>query len=146
MENTQQIPGEKNRNADIIYALFRIILGLILLVKGINFIFDTKHLMIMIQESRFSFAVGFLSYYISFAHLFGGVFIILGLITRFAIFLQLPVVLAAVILNLESQAFGKGIELAVSSIALILLVYFLIKGPGKISMDSYRKKADYKKP
>ena len=73
----------------------RIVLGMILLAKGIFFISHAQHLKELILESRFAPGVGFLAAYTTFAHLFGGVFIIIGLLTRLAVILQIPVLLGA---------------------------------------------------
>ena len=74
----------------------RIVLGVVLLLKGIFFISHAQHLRELILQSRFAAAVGFFTAYVTFAHLFGGVFIIIGLFTRIAALLQVPVLLGAI--------------------------------------------------
>jgi len=92
------------------------------------------------MASDASFAVTFLVGYITFAHLFGGAFIMLGLLTRFAVFLQLPILIGAVYYNITPNAFGTGGELLLSIVVLVLLIYVLLYGSGPISMDDYLKK------
>ncbi len=125
---------------NVFFAFGRAVLGILLFSMGINFIFHAPHLEELISQSRFNFNEHIISYYISIAHLFGGAFIILGLITRIAIILQLPVLLAAVLFNIESPAFSSSFELFLSVVALALLIFYLIKGPGIFSMDAYRKR------
>lgn len=118
----------------------RIILGLILLVKGIYFISHSQVLHEMIQESRFAQGTSFWVGYILFAHFFGGVFIILGLFTRIAALLQLPVLLGAIFFVIPRQSvLESGQEFALSIIVLTLLILVLIKGSGKLSMEAYKK-------
>jgi putative oxidoreductase len=139
MAQTPSLPGWMYSYSDVLYTVFRAILGLLLFIKGVYFAFNTQHLGELIEESRFNFNNDFLVYFISISHLLGGAFISLGLLTRLAIVLQLPVLLAAVIFNIQSQAFGNVLELFLAVFILVLLVYYLVKGPGKVSMDTYRK-------
>ena len=118
--------------------VIRIVLGVILLAKGIFFISHADKLTDIIANSRFKGAVTFLAAYITFSHLFCGTFIILGLLTRWVILLQIPILIAAVIFN--APTFSQGSEFWLSLIVLILLLFFLIEGGGPYSMDNYLKK------
>lgn len=120
--------------------IVRIVLGLILLAKGIFFISNAEHLKQLILSSRFEAGVSFLTAYITFAHLFGGVFIIIGLLTRLAVVLQIPVLLGALFFVLPQQSLDAGSGFILSLIVLGLLIFILIKGSGEISMDAYLKK------
>lgn len=115
----------------------RIILGLILLAKGIFFISHSLQLKEMVLQSKFAAGVGFWTAYVTFAHLFGGVFIILGLFARFAAGLQVPVLLGALLWILPIE--GDAGAVILSLLVLVLLIYILIKGGGAISMDAYLK-------
>ena len=139
MTPTHSLPGWMYSYSTVIFTFFRALLGLLLFVKGIYFVFNNQHLGELIQHSQFNFNTNFLAYFISISHLLGGAFITLGLLTRIAIILQLPVLVAAVIFNMTSETFGSTSELFLALLILILLVYYLIKGPGTISMDAYRK-------
>ena len=119
----------------------RIVLGLILLFKGIFFISNAQHLKELILQSHFAAGVGFLTAYITFAHLFGGVFIILGLLTRISVLLQIPILIGAIFFILPQQGMiNTGSDFILSLIFLLLLIYILIKGSGEISMEAYLKK------
>jgi uncharacterized membrane protein YphA (DoxX/SURF4 family) len=118
----------------------RVILGLLLLLKGLYFVSHSQQLHSMIEQNSAATAVNFLVSYISFAHLFGGAFIMLGLLTRLAIVLQIPIIIGAVYYNITANAFGTGGELLLSIVVLVLLIYFLVYGRNPISMDDYLKK------
>jgi len=118
----------------------RIILGLVLIVKGIFFISHAQHLKEMILQSRFAEGVGFFTAYIIFAHLLGGVLVIIGLFTRIAALLQVPVLVGAVFFILPHKGMQDfGSDLILSVLVLVLLIYILRKGSGEISMEHYLK-------
>ena len=116
----------------------RIVLGVVLLLKGIFFISHAQHLRELILQSRFAAAVGFFTAYVTFAHLFGGVFIIIGLFTRIAALLQVPVLLGAIFFILPASSRADfGSDFILSLIMLALLIYVLWKGSSTISMEHY---------
>jgi putative oxidoreductase len=123
--------------------LFRVILGLLLLFKGISFISHANELENMIAGSRFKIDEGsaLLAAYICIAHLSGGVFIIIGLLTRIACLFQLPILIGAVLfVNSPTSVFHLQSELILSIIVLLLLIVFIIAGGGPFSIDQYIKK------
>ena len=126
---------------DLVVAILRIALGIVILLKGIFFLSHSEYLGDLIRQTNFELKTQFWISYIAFAHLFGGVFIILGLITRFAVALQIPVLIGAVVfVNPAQGSQTSTFEMVLAIAVLILLVFFLIKGPGKVSMDEYLKK------
>jgi putative oxidoreductase len=118
----------------------RVVLGVILLAKGIFFISHADELTNLITNSRFKGMVTFLVVYITFSHLFCGAFIILGLLTRWVVALQIPILFAAVIFNAPHGLFAMGSEFWLSLLVLILLLFFWFEGGGPYSMDNYLKK------
>ncbi|MCY7422320.1 MAG: DoxX family membrane protein [Chitinophagaceae bacterium] len=138
MENIRPFPTIQSFG-DVFFAFFRAALGLLLLFRDIDFIFDMSHLEKLISSTGFTYNTGVIAYLISSIHLFGGALIVLGLLTRIAIILQIPIVLAAVLFNMMSTTYGSLPELILSFTILVLLVFYLVKGPGMISMDHYRK-------
>jgi putative oxidoreductase len=76
-----------------------------------------------------------------FAHILGGVLLTTGLLTRLACIIQIPVLLVAVFSNL----FNQFSEFPLSIVVLILLIYFLIVGSGRWSLDWYVNKEDEKR-
>ncbi len=121
----------------------RIILGLFILYKGILFISDTEALLSIMKSADLQFVNLGLAHYVAFAHLVGGILIAMGLLTRFAILFQIPILLVAVFLVNTQQGFlsvTNNLEFGISLIVLILLITFLVYGSGRFSVDSWMKK------
>ncbi len=130
-----------NQHKELGFDLIRIYLGVGLLIKGIFFIANPSELDKLIGGNIPSFAeTMFLSHYIAIGHLLGGTLLTIGLLTRFAAFIQLPILLGAVIFvhfKGVGELFlgGQGIEL--SAIVLFLLILYCVFGAGHYSVDHY---------
>ena len=117
----------------------RIALGLFLLLKGIEFADNMNKLMAMMNDLPFgNLMMVILAHYVLFAHILGGVLLTTGLLTRLACIIQIPVLIVAVFTNV----FHQFSELTLSVLVLLLLVYFLIIGSGRWSLDWYVNKED----
>ena len=120
----------------------RIALGMFIFYKGFLFISNREALMDMtnhVDTVLFNMAM---VHYVAFAHLFGGILIALGLMTRLAALFQLPILLVAVLLvniNMGFFSVANNLEFEISLLVLILLIVFLIYGSGKFSADEYMK-------
>ena len=118
----------------------RIALGVFLLLKGIAFMENTAYLKSLIDnQDVIDLTPGVLMalvYYVTFAHMVGGVLIAVGILTRLGCIIQIPIVLGAVFLT---GIFQEPINAMAwpSIVALILLVVFMILGSGPISLDKY---------
>jgi uncharacterized membrane protein YphA (DoxX/SURF4 family) len=121
--------------------VLRVALGLCLFIKGISFLNNTVILDQLLAGSIVSTSINWLPLAISWAHLLGGFLIIIGLYTRWAVFLQIPILIGAVIfISVHKGIVSSGDELIFALIILILLFFFLIEGSGPISLDNYFKK------
>jgi putative oxidoreductase len=121
-------------------ALLRIVLGVTIFLKGLFFIMNTDALLAMISNSASDLWAVFLVHLVALTHLMGGLLIILGLITRFAVVLQIPILLGAIIFVNAQRGFYSGqSELILSIVVLALLIFFLIFGSGKFSVDEWMK-------
>ncbi|RZK42244.1 MAG: DoxX family protein [Pedobacter sp.] len=123
----------------------RIILGLIIFSKGIALISDTGYLQeLVFQNSIFGFSSMMASvalHIVAFAHLVGGVLITIGLVTRFAVVIQIPIVLCAIIfVNISNGFSALNSELWLSIIVFSLLVLFWVVGSGPFSVDEQMKR------
>jgi putative oxidoreductase len=120
--------------------LIRMLLGLFLIVKGAAFLNDypfLRDLIIQKEAIKQSPAViSFIIYYVTYVHLAGGVLIFLGLFTRGAALLQVPVVFGAVFLVNILNSFVNS-ELWLSILVLALLLLFMVIGSGPLSMDAF---------
>jgi len=118
----------------------RIILGLVIFGKGVSFISDTTTLQNLITENNvFGFSGVLISiaiHIVAFAHLVGGILIALGLVTRFAVVIQIPILLFAVFfVNLTRGFSMPNSELWLSVLILFLLILFWVIGSGPLSVD-----------
>jgi putative oxidoreductase len=126
----------------VLFVILRVLLGLILAIRGIFFITSIQPLFHLIKSSSLS---GLnmnmtLALIISWVHLLGGTFIILGLLTRISAWAQIPILIGAILfINLNSSLSQSFSELLLSTFVLILSALFAIAGGGRISMDSYAK-------
>ncbi|MBB6502065.1 DoxX family membrane protein [Pedobacter cryoconitis] len=124
--------------------VIRIVLGLLILSKGIAFISDTGvQQEWILQHNTLGFsglmAIAVL-HIVAFAHLVGGLLILMGLLTRFASVIQIPILLGAIFFVNISKGFSfLNSELWLSIIVLLLLVLFWIVGSGPFSVDNWMK-------
>ncbi len=127
--------------------IVRILLGIFLCHKGIEFLQDMSST-ISLLSNRFSFGsfvLLLLGHYIVFAHLLGGVLLVLGILTRFACVIQLPILLGAIIFINAGQGLWKPFsELWLSILIFLLLIYFLIAGDGPWSFGRVASETDKK--
>jgi uncharacterized membrane protein YphA (DoxX/SURF4 family) len=120
--------------------LVRVALGVFLFLKGVAFMENSAYLKDLIENQNIvNISPGVLMaivYYVTFAHMVGGILIALGTLTRFASIIQIPIVLAAVFLT---GFFTSAINTLVwpSVTALILLALFTIIGSGPWSLDKF---------
>lgn len=120
--------------------LLRIALGLLLWYKGFSFISHTNELEATIAGSRFSDQAHWLAIYVTWSQFFGGVMLLVGLLTRVAVVIQLPVLIGAVFfINAAHDILHTDPQFWLSVIALALLLFFLAEGGGPYSMDRYIK-------
>lgn len=131
---------EKTSDQPVWLTGLRILLGFILIWKGIVFIRDISLLELLIQESGigvFSRNAQVLSFIISYLSLLCGLFIGTGLFTRTSSIVQIPILIVAVFF-VNSHDMGEGgFELVLSIITLVLLIVFAIKGSGALSADEF---------
>src|SRR5258705_13645319 len=113
--------------------IIRIALGIFLCYKGADFLFNMSTL-INLMKSRSSFgefAFTLAGQYVVFAHILGGFFLIIGLFTRFACAIQIPILFGAVIfVNSNRDMLHPYSQLILSLVVLLLLIYFFISGNG----------------
>lgn len=124
--------------------IIRIALGILILSKGISFISDTDAQRDwVLQNNTFGFS-GLMAmavvHIVAFAHLVGGILITIGLVTRFAVVIQIPILLGAVFFVNISKGFSPiNSELWLSVLVLLLLILFWIAGSGPYSVDHWMK-------
>ena len=119
----------------------RVALGIALFFKGISFLSNTIALETILVESSLSISPTWLILLITWVHLLGGILIIIGLLTRWAILPQIPILLGAVLfVNAPKGIFAAESEFAFSLVILLMLIFFFVEGGGPLSLDDYFRK------
>ena len=122
-------------------AFIRILLGVIIFLKGLFFIMNRDALFSMIENSAIDLYAVLLVHLVASAHLIGGILIMIGLITRIAVLFQIPILVGAIIfINSKTGFFSMQSELALSILVLALLLFFFVFGSGKLSVDEWMNK------
>lgn len=123
--------------------ILRIALGIFLVVKGVLFLRNQAELQELIS-SKMSFGgwiVLMLGHYIAFAHLLGGILITIGVLTRFACLIQIPILIGAFFFIGAMHSTEGGMmspfvnDLMLTILTLLLVIYFLIAGNGKLTFS-----------
>lgn len=110
----------------------RILLGIFLCYKGIDFLMNMGTMLDLINNrmSFGSFSTMLMSNYIAFAHILGGALLILGVLTRFACIIQIPILLGA-LMFVRTDLYKPFSAVILPIIVLLLLILFLVVGNGK---------------
>lgn len=118
--------------------LFRIVLGVILIWKGILFALNLNAFTNLMMQHRLGAAVALsiAAHLIIGFHIIGGFFITIGSHTRLFSLLNLPILIVAVLfVNLTQNIFSPYAEFWLSCSVLAALVCFLIEGDGVWSVE-----------
>ncbi len=123
------------------WAILRMLLGLILFWKGLYFLQNYVYFQQLTQTTKLSIFKSYepqVAFAISYLSLLGGLFITVGLFTRWMCLVQIPILFGAVFfVNLNT---GRGVqdsEFVLSVLVLALLFIFTLFGSGIISADEY---------
>ncbi|KLT69995.1 MULTISPECIES: DoxX family protein [Flavobacterium] len=137
MENVKSLNKWANSHTYLPVDLIRIVLGIFLFMKGISFVTNVQYLHDLISPID-QFGGGmFLLHYIAPAHMIGGIMIFFGLLTRWAIAAQLPILFGAVLVNSMGHMHSENLTVAI--VVLLVCIFFLFYGGGKHSADYYFK-------
>jgi len=123
---------------DVGLDVVRIYLGIGLFVRGILFIAETQGVGTLVDLSNFSVLSAAVVHYVTFAHLFGGLLLAVGLLTRLAALAQVPILAGAVLLvHLQEGLLSANQSLEFSALVLFLLMVVFVFGPGRWAADPY---------
>lgn len=126
-----------NAHSTFWFDAFRIALGIFLIYKGGYFISNNRDFEDLISPAS-NFMGGMLTFhYIAAAHIMGGIMIVFGLLTRWALIAQLPILAGAVLINFIGEMNINNLILAL--ITLGVSIFYTIYGSGKHSADYYFK-------
>lgn len=127
------------QRSNLFVDLVRIYLGIGLLVRGILF-FDKP---VLLSQSLLSAGqnvdnTSFLAHLIAMIHVGGGLMLAVGLATRIAALIQIPILFVAVFfVHFPEGLMTSGQSLEFSALVLFLLVILFIRGSGRLSLDNY---------
>ncbi|MEO8934617.1 MAG: DoxX family protein, partial [Xanthomarina sp.] len=126
-------------NAHSYYPLdiLRIALGAFLFIQGVHFVSNTEYFTELIKPLDTYVGSLFIAYYLASAHLVGGLLIVFGLLTRWAIIAQIPVLIGAILINFMGDFNTSNFILA--SVTFLICMFFMFYGSGKHSSDYYFK-------
>ncbi|HLF51412.1 DoxX family protein [Flavobacterium sp.] len=126
-------------NAHTYYSLdiLRVALGVFLIIKGAYFITNSREFEDVITPVSNFLGGMFVFHYIASAHIMGGFLIIFGLLTRWCIIAQLPILIGAVAINFIGEM--NALNLILALLTLGISIFFLFYGSGKHSADYYFK-------
>lgn len=134
MSKLKEITESMNSKTEIAYGLIRIFLGIALLIRGWMIISNPSSLLELGVERESFIWVSL----IGFAHLIGGLFMFLGILTRLGAFIQIPILFSAtffVYSQTKLMMGGQSLELA--ALVLFLLVIYFVFGSGSLSLKKY---------
>lgn len=137
MGNIKSLNKWANAHTYFSVDLIRIGLGVFLFIKGIFFITNTQYLSELLSPfDRYGGGM-ILFHYIAGAHMVGGLMIIFGLLTRWAIISQLPILVGAIAINFMGEMHSQNLFLSIA--VLLICIVFLLYGSGKNSADYFFK-------
>jgi putative oxidoreductase len=137
MENIKKLNKWANAHTYFSVDLIRIGLGVFLFIKGISFVTNTQYLSELLSPFDKYGGGMILFHYIAGAHMLGGLMIVIGLLTRWAIFSQLPILVGAIAINFLGEMHSQNLFLSI--FILLICFLFLLYGSGKNSADYYFK-------
>ncbi|NNE32916.1 MAG: DoxX family protein [Winogradskyella sp.] len=117
--------------------LLRVALGIFLFYQGVYFMSNLPLLMELYEPIKPLIGDVLLVHYIAPAHFVGGLLIVFGLLTRWAIIAQLPILIGAVLINIVGEMNTSNFLLA--TLVLLICLFFLFYGSGRHSVDKYLK-------
>jgi len=123
-------------------SVVRVVLGLFLVYKGVQFMMGVEKIQTIPGGMDSVLYYVMLFHIVIFVHFVGGIFIAIGLYTRLADIIQIPLIVGALLLvndPVRMVISGGKIDLILSIVVLALLVVFLVFGSGKMSID-YKKR------
>ena len=139
MEKLRQLINWAEAHPKVWLDCVRIYLGLGLFIRGVFIITNTRAEFILDLLKRMDFpwlVTVALLHYISLAHLMGGLMLTVGLLTRIAAWVQIPILAGALLVHRGEGLMSSGQGLEFAALVFFLLVVFAISGAGPLSVDN----------
>ena len=126
-----------NAHTYLILDLIRVLLGIVLFVKGIEFMTNFEEMEKLALPFQNVPGGMLVLHYLVPAHFVGGILIMVGLLTRWAAIAQIPILFGAILTNFLGTMNTNNLMLAL--IVLLTSLFFVVYGSGKNSVDYYLK-------
>lgn len=138
METVDRWNTWANAHTNVFTDLLRVLFGGFILVKGILFLDHTDYLYDLLRSVLNGEGTYFiLVHYVALTHLCGGLFIMMGLLTRWCALLQLPILVGAVLINFVGTMDTWNLLQAVAGLSAS--TFFVYYGSGRHSVDKALK-------
>jgi uncharacterized membrane protein YphA (DoxX/SURF4 family) len=119
------------------FDLLRIYLGVALFVRGALFVSNPARAQTLVEQSGDWFMPMLLAHFIGAAHLAGGLLLTIGLATRLAAAVQIPILVGAVFLvHWRDGLLNPSQSLELAGLVLAMLVCYSLCGAGALSIDA----------
>lgn len=115
----------------------RIALGIFLVYKGLNYMFNIEKIQVVIDDIDQGLFYLMLFQIVIFVHFVGGIFITIGVFTKLAGIVQVPILIGALVAVKYPNNYitpGGPIELGITILVIVLLLVIMIFGPGGYSI------------
>jgi putative oxidoreductase len=122
-----------NAHTNVLTDALRILFGGFIFFKGVYFLDETDNVYDLFKSVGGSGMYMVLLHYVALSHLCGGLFIVLGLLTRWCAALQLPILLGAILINFIGEM--NVSNLLQATIGFVLCCFFVYYGSGRHSID-----------
>ncbi len=124
-------------------ALIRVATGAAILLKGVDYMDYIPKLVADVHTILPAIKSDWVGEAIPWIHIVGGFLILLGLFTRFASIIQIPILVVCVVfVNLHTIVFAKPEQFYLAIALIFLLGIFIIEGSGTLSLSRYFKEAE----
>ncbi len=132
------LPAEWQERLGYVMDCMRVVLGVILVSKAVQFIGNREYLNGLFANAQdLWFVPAIITHYVILAHLAGGVMLVVGLFSRAAALLQVPILLGAVFYVQLPQMLNahEPQQLEYALMVLLMLGIVVVHGGGKLSVD-----------
>lgn len=140
MNTAQQLDTMSAKNHAGFLLGLRILLGVILIIKGYMFMFRLNELNDVVQALDLGAFNVTLALVVAIAQLACGILIMIGLMTRLSCLVLFPILIGAVFYVNMRQGFITSSEWMLSVMILYLLIFFFVHGAGELSVYSVLSK------
>lgn len=130
MKRVNEILESLNSNQNIAYSFIRTFIGIALFVRGWFLFSNPDAIMELVGDNQYHMWYS----YVTIGHLIGGFFLAIGIFSRLAALLQIPILFGAVFVVHEKGLMQAGQSMELAILVLFLLVICVVFGSGAKSL------------